>query len=335
MVFFSLGNIRFSLVDAESMKGVEIVTFIAENFDQEELNTIQSYLEMYGANVTIAGIERNVSGVTANILISNMNISKYNCILIPGGGSPANLVEHEEVLELIRTANSKGILLAGICHGPLVFAEAGVVNGTDVTGHDDIRAELESAGGNYVVDSVVIDGFIITANWPFFRELSLAIADVLGYYETDAPIIENCDWEIIQRNNEEILYSLTVKVTDETGIFLVTADVYEVSEGNTRFSYPTTSVVLADKNEDGIFNGSFPLEEGYYSVDIETEDVFNNVRIFSNVTYITEISESLATTEISTSVTETTQTSTAFPELIIVWISLSVPVIHFRKRNRK
>jgi hypothetical protein len=33
MVLFSLGNFRFSFVKAESMKGVEIVAFIAENFD--------------------------------------------------------------------------------------------------------------------------------------------------------------------------------------------------------------------------------------------------------------------------------------------------------------
>jgi hypothetical protein len=92
-------------------------------------------------------------------------------------------------------------------------------------------------------------------------------------------------------------------------------------------------VVLEDKNEDGIFNGSFTLEKGCYSVDIETEDVFNNVRTFSNVTYLTQIIES--STEISTSVPETTETSTAFPELIIVLITLSVTVIHSRKQNRK
>ncbi|UCG02116.1 MAG: DJ-1/PfpI family protein [Candidatus Heimdallarchaeota archaeon] len=332
----SQGYFQISFTWTETMEGVEVIAFIADDFDRGELNFIQNYLESYGCNVTIAGINRTVSGVSTDILISNVNITRYDCILIPGGGSPANLVEHEEVLEIIRTAYSEGILLAAICHGPLVLAEAGVIDGKNVTGYQGIRADLESAGGNYVSESVVIDGSIITANAPFFQEISLAIATVLGYYETDPPTIKNCSYEVLSVN-EVITYNVTVETTDETGIYMITAFIYEVSENKERlYPYFTTFGILDDENEDGIYKRSFILDKGYYCVDIATVDVFGNEETYSNALYITRLIGSLTTSENNSSVTKTTETretSTIFPELIIIWISLISLVFHTRKRR--
>ncbi len=324
---FSQENFDIPLINAESMHGVNIIAFIADGVDIEELNSIKNYLETYGCTVTIAGTGSTVAGITVDILISNVNVTYYDCIFIPGGGSPANLVKNEQVLELIRTAYTEEILLAAICHGPLVFAEAGVINGTEVTGHQEIRDVLESAGGYFVYNKVVIDGRIITANWPYFEQISVAIASVLGYYETNVPMVTNCSYEIVNVNGIAS-YRLMAVIIDESGIQMITAYFYEASASRERLnSYFIAYGALEDEDKDGIFLGTFALEEGYYCVDIEVEDIFGNTITESNAVFLQKITETLD----STGTTITTSISVALPGLAIICIPLSILVLCRRK----
>jgi len=77
------------------------------------------------------------------------------------------------------------LIIAAICHGPLVLAKADVISGVEVTGYDDILNDLKDAGGVLVNKVAVRDRNIITgtdpsALWKFNRLLIEAIAEKVG-----------------------------------------------------------------------------------------------------------------------------------------------------------
>ncbi len=292
----SLGITDISSIQVESMDGVEIAAFIAPGVDTDELNFIQSYLETYGCHFTIAGTASTVAGISVDILIDDINITSYDCILIPGGDSPMNLIQDAGVIELVKTAYIEGLLLAAICHGPLVLAEAEVINGTEVTGHQEIRSALEAAGGNYVFDDVVVDGYIITANWPYFEELSIAIATTLGYYERNPPTITNCTYEVVSNLNDFNIttYRLIAIAEDDSRTQMITAYFYEASENQERlYNYFIAFGELKDKNNNGTFSGTFSLDQGFYLIDLEAKDIYGNTFILSDANFLPRITEQI------------------------------------------
>ena len=299
----SLGIYNIPSVQAKSMEGVEIVAFIAPGVDTDELNFIQNYLEAYGCNLTIAGTDTTIAGISVDILIHDVNVTYYDVILIPGGDSPMNLIQDDGVLELVWKAYTEGVLLAAICHGPLVLAEAGVINGTEVTGHHEIRSALEVAGGQYVFDNVVVDGSIITANWPYFEELSVAIASALGYYERNPPTITNCTYEIVSNLNEfnVTTYRLIATAEDDSRTQMITAYFYEASESEERlYNYFIAFGELKAVNNNGTFIGTFTLDQGYYCVDLEAEDIYGNIFTITDANFLPRITEQINDSESET-----------------------------------
>lgn len=70
------------------------------------------------------------------------------------------------MIDLVRDAHESGKLVASICHGGWVLASAGVVRGRRVTGYLPIKDDVENAGGEWVDESVVVDGNVITSRTP-------------------------------------------------------------------------------------------------------------------------------------------------------------------------
>ncbi|MDZ7838810.1 MAG: DJ-1/PfpI family protein [Actinomycetota bacterium] len=57
-------------------------------------------------------------------------------------------------------------VIAAICHGPWMLAEADIVRGKKITGAKSISTDLKNAGGQFVDKQVVVDGNIITSRGP-------------------------------------------------------------------------------------------------------------------------------------------------------------------------
>jgi protease I len=258
---------------AKPLQDANIVTFIADGYDSQEKNTIEGYLSDWGATVTVAGLDLP----EADIDIVDVDVSEYDCIFIPGGGSPALLVESQEVLNQVSAAYDLGLILAAICHGPLVLARAGVIDGRNVTGYWDIQDELEAAGGNYFLGAVVItDGPIITANWPYFLPCSIAIAEALGLEwerpEQPSGPDKNAPPSIgtfVEPSRGEIGTEFTIVVH---GLDIsVIAHIFSVSENNTRTACLAT-IPLEDEDGNNFHKGNFtPAEPGKYCVDLAVE----------------------------------------------------------------
>jgi len=104
-----------------------------------------------------AHVERPVSGARPD---------DFDALVIPGGGSPAVLRLDPAIVSFVRDFAHSGKLVAAICHGPELLAEAGVVRGRTVTSWPSVRAELEAAGAQWVDREVAVDGNLVTSRRP-------------------------------------------------------------------------------------------------------------------------------------------------------------------------
>lgn len=145
-----------------------------KNFRDEELAETKKALESAGKTCQVASIAIDMCAgmlgarVTPDLTVKDALNKNYKAVVVIGGsGSPA-LAKHTEVIKIIQKAYSAGKIVAAICAGPVVLAEAGVLNGKKATIFSDrsLVAAISSAGAKYISKSVVIDNNIITADGP-------------------------------------------------------------------------------------------------------------------------------------------------------------------------
>lgn len=72
-------------------------------------------------------------------------------------------------------------MVAAICHGPWLLAEAGVTAGLRMTSYQSIRTDMENAGGDWVDEEVVTDQGIITSRAP--KDLPAFVAKIVEEIE--------------------------------------------------------------------------------------------------------------------------------------------------------
>ncbi|WCJ25105.1 Class I glutamine amidotransferase-like superfamily protein [Euphorbia peplus] len=115
----------------------------------------QTYSELRGHNFTL------------NTTFDEIDFAKYDGLVIPGGRAPEYLAMNESVIDCVRKLSDAGKPIASICHGQLILAAAGVVNGRKCTAYPPVRPVLVAAGAHWVepqtMAACVSDGNIITA----------------------------------------------------------------------------------------------------------------------------------------------------------------------------
>jgi hypothetical protein len=141
---------------------------------------------------------------------------------------------------------------------------------------------------------IYIDGKIITGNWPHFWELSIAIAEVFGYYETNLPTIE--DFEVTMENSVSgINFNISVGASDDSGIFKVMVIIFDsTDEGERLDSFPDCYLPLVVLDEN-MYIGGTTLEPGYYCCNIEIEDIYGNKLTLSNAKVFSNPLDTLST----------------------------------------
>lgn len=105
-------------------------------------------------------------GLKSTLKISDVSVSTYDLLYIPGGKAPEKLKKSEEALALVRAYATTKKPIAAVCHGPQVLAAADVVAGRTLAAWPEVESELKEAGANYVSQETVVDGQFITARWP-------------------------------------------------------------------------------------------------------------------------------------------------------------------------
>jgi len=169
------------------LKGKKVVLLAENNYEDLELWVPYYRLKEEGAEVTIVGTgssqtytSKHGYPVEVNKEAKEIDMSKYDGVVIPGGYAPDMMRRFPEMVKIVREADQKGKIIAAICHAGWMLVSAGILKGKKVTGVSAIKDDLVNAGANYVDEEVVRDGNLITSRKPgdlpaFCREVIKAL----------------------------------------------------------------------------------------------------------------------------------------------------------------
>ena len=122
----------------------------------------QTYTEKRGHNFTL------------NATFNEIDETRYDGLVIPGGRAPEYLRLNPRVLEIIRHFDTTGKPIAALCHGPQLLAAARVIQGKRVNAYPACAPEVELAGAEFVsldITGAVTDGKLVTGPaWPAHPE---------------------------------------------------------------------------------------------------------------------------------------------------------------------
>lgn len=158
-----------------NMKSQTSYIFLAPGFEEIEALATVDAIRRAGMKVVEVAVAdtKNVTGATgqtvvADSLITEIDPTDAEWIIIPGGQPGAdNLHASPKVNEIIKNQFDRGGRIAAICAGPaVVVAPTGILKGKKATCYPGLGDMIESGGGTYVKEAVVVDGNIITSEGP-------------------------------------------------------------------------------------------------------------------------------------------------------------------------
>ncbi|MGM0439398.1 MAG: DJ-1/PfpI family protein [Patescibacteria group bacterium] len=156
------------------MKVAYIIAY--KNFKDEEYFVPKEILEEVGIEVDTysneQGEARGVDGGDVEVdSIEDIKVNDYQGVAVAGGPGAVKYLDNDEMYSLLNEFREKGKLVSAICISPTILAKAGLLKGKKATvwfSNMDKSAikVLKNNGAEYIQESVVSDGKIITANGP-------------------------------------------------------------------------------------------------------------------------------------------------------------------------
>jgi putative intracellular protease/amidase len=304
------------------MLGVNVLVLVATSFSYNEYIPTREKLELFGCDVKMVGPTETVWGEdgqyhTMDYLITEVDVSNFDCVFIPGGSSPSYLVGIPEALTLVQEAYSEGLVLAAICHAPMVLASADIISGHNISGNTDIQPNIEAAGATFVYGGVIISGPFVTADYNLAEIFHVGIVQALGYYESDPPELLFISAET-ENLGDKIKLVIELELADEFGIDRVWATIRRTS------GLPdTVNWGFIYYEEEDVYNTTITREwNGTYEIYLELRDnLENEIDIINATSFYAEI---IASTE---------ETANYLPLLSL--LAIGTPIIIYRYRKKR
>lgn len=153
-----------------------LLLVVSNQFDPVEFNGTREPLLRAGYEVVVAAytlnpLPDNEGGpyLEADLLLSDVQVEYYDAIVFIGNESLVYLHD-PEAHRIAQEAVEQGRVLAALCHGPLVLAEAGILEGKQATAWfgfgSDVCKRLQRDGAICTYARVQQDGLIITGSGP-------------------------------------------------------------------------------------------------------------------------------------------------------------------------
>ncbi len=149
--------------------------FLAPGVEEVEAIATVDALRRADIPVTVVAVSDNlhIKGATgqtivADALLADVNTDDADWLIIPGGDPGAqNLFANDAVKAKIKSHYQKNGRIASICAGPaVVLAPLGVLNGKKATCYPGLGEDINSNGGQYVKQTVVVEPNLITSEGP-------------------------------------------------------------------------------------------------------------------------------------------------------------------------
>lgn len=161
----------------QALAGKRIAVLATDGFEQIELDQPVEALRSAGAVVDIVapesgeiqGFEHHDKGqkVAVDKTLDAVSADDYDGLVLPGGViNPDALRLEDKAINLIRAFADSDKPIAAICHGPWTLIDAGVVKGRRMTSWPSLKVDLQNAGAEWVDETVIIDGKLVTSRNP-------------------------------------------------------------------------------------------------------------------------------------------------------------------------
>ena len=151
----------------------QVLFIIAQkNFRDEEFRYPREILK--DQDITIASQDVGLcTGSQGMEVYSDINIhdaakrvEEFDAVIFVGGSGTKAYFDHHAALEIAKKAYDAGKVVAAICAGPVILANAGVLEGKRATSHPGVQDMVKPKCGEYTGDDVTVDGKIVTGRDP-------------------------------------------------------------------------------------------------------------------------------------------------------------------------
>lgn len=145
-----------------------VYVLLGTGFEETEAIVPVDLLRRAGIPVMTVGINGKTVygghhiGIEADISLEEMDLSKMDMIVLPGGlGGVASIRGSEQAMDAVRYAWENGKYTAAICAAPTILAELGITDGRNATCYPGCEADMGTA--TIAADcACVLDGNLIT-----------------------------------------------------------------------------------------------------------------------------------------------------------------------------
>ena len=145
-----------------------VYMLLGTGFEETEAIAPLDLLRRAGVEIQTVGLNGKIIygshgiGVEADIEIGQMDLTKLEMIILPGGlGGVASIRGCQAAMDAVRFAYENDKYTAAICAGPTVLADLGIPDGKNATCYPGCEGQMGSAVINSSA-AVVRDGRLIT-----------------------------------------------------------------------------------------------------------------------------------------------------------------------------
>lgn len=175
---------------------------LAQGFEEAEALTPVDLLRRAGVETLLTSVDgasvvtgSHSIGVQSDIALKDLNISELDLLILPGGmPGTKNLDANDFVKNAVLECDKRECFLAAICAAPSVFGRLGLLKDRKATCYPGFEAQL--LGAQFVTDSVVKDGHIITSRGMGTAvDFGLKLVEILVDKETAAQLSKGIIYE--------------------------------------------------------------------------------------------------------------------------------------------
>ena len=162
---------------ADALNHVNVAILVTDGFEQVELTGPREALDQAGARTRVVSPKPDqVRGwsstewgdtIKVDVPLAKARAGDFDALLLPGGVmNPDKLRLDDKAIAFIKAFVDAGKPIAAICHGPWTLIDAGAVRGRKMTSWPSLQTDLKNAGANWVDETCVVDGSLVTSRKP-------------------------------------------------------------------------------------------------------------------------------------------------------------------------
>ena len=145
-----------------------VYMLLGTGFEETEAIAPLDLLRRAGVDIMTVGVNGKVVygshniGIEADILLSEMDLTNLDMIILPGGlGGVTSVRASQEAMDALRFAWNNGKFVAAICAAPTVLADLGITSGKQATCYPGCEGGM---GDAVMAENVaaIRDGMLIT-----------------------------------------------------------------------------------------------------------------------------------------------------------------------------